>query len=961
MTSIPTRAIRRRSLLGGSAALAAATSLATNAEAATHRTVKRATLPFSDPSVVDGGVRLMQGDTVIDIVSKAEGTLSVVKYPKEAKLDTAGFFLGTDRPAQTLRLDGAHIRSGDIEVRIGAKAGALAVFYRGRLVLSDTGTLPVTSFALSEASDLYGFGQFRDALPNYRDRTVYLAQANMDSVNPVVVSPHGYGILWDTHTDSHFANAGKTMSFSNTAPLTRYHLMFGADIDGVIAGYRRLTGTAPLLGKYAYGFWQSQERYHSQDEVTGIVDGYRSRSLPLDVVVQDWRYWGDDARFSGMVWDAASYPDPRAMCDHVHAANAHIIASVWPAFGPASQVYKDLDAQGLLFKGAHWGGGKVLDITAPRARDIYWSHIDQGLLSVGLDGLWTDGCEPEFLSTGSRYVTALSYAANGDCAAGPIRDNLLTFSYYQTRLIHEGMRRSHPARRPLTLSRKVYAGQQAFNAVTWSGDQFAGWDTLNYQIVAAQQFSLTGVPYWTDDIGGFLVSHRFLGGLDNPAWRELYVRWFQFGAFMPVFRAHGTEVRRELWAFGGDGDPAYDAQKAALQRRYALMPYIYSQAANVTLKHETFLRPLVMDFAHDPRVADFPNQYLFGRDILVAVVNTPLEHTPANLYEFIPNYAVTGLAGPAPEVSFYEGAHFDRLVETRLSDDLKMSWTGDLPFALKGKPYSARWKGRIIAQESGLHDFSIITQGLISFAVDGKTRIASAGTDEGKANGANGGVSFAGHAGDDSYHFQMELVAGRAYAFELKQSQPTPDVVSLWVEWSRPSVRAARQAHPDKTLPVWLPAGHDWYLLDNPVEKPVDNPGIKPGKIAGGQVLRLRPALHDMPVFARAGAIIPQTPGIQYAAQPVDRIDLHVYSGADGAFTLYDDAGDGHAYETGERRLWPLSWSDKSRTLRFEAAQGTYAGAVDRIAFAIIVHEADGRLTQRTVTVAAAQPHSETL
>ncbi|MBW8883152.1 MAG: hypothetical protein JF615_17595, partial [Asticcacaulis sp.] len=469
----------------------------------------------------------------------------------------------------------------------------------------------------------------------------------------------------------------------------------------------------------------------------------------------------------------------KAMCDRIHRHNAHVIASVWPAFGPKSEIYKTLDGEGLLFKGPHWGGGKVLDITSPRARDIYWSYINNGLMSVGLDGLWTDGCEPEFMSTGSRYVTARSYAENGNCAAGPIKDHLLTFSYYQTRLIYQSMRRDHPDKRPLTLSRKAYAGQQAFNAVTWSGDIFAGWQTLNYQITAAQQVALAGLAYWTDDIGGFLVSHRFPDKLDDPAYRELYVRWFQFGAFMSIFRAHGTEIPREVFAFG----------------------YIYAQADHVTHRDEPFLRPLVMDYSHDAQIGAFGNQYLFGRDILVCVVNTPLEAEPADLYDFIPNYAVIGRNGPAADVSFYEGVNFDTLVESRQSDDLKMSWSGDLPYALKGKPYSHRWVGKIVAQESGRHGFRVTAQGLVHFVLDGQVRVASVGKGS-QASDANGGVSFKGHNGDDVYSFEIDLDAGKAYDFELSQSQPTPDAVSLWIEWSRPSYAAGLRVTPDKGFKV---------------------------------------------------------------------------------------------------------------------------------------------------------------
>ena len=941
--------ISRRSALAAMATSGAATAgLAGGAHAGGK--FRAPVTPFGKLTVIPGGARLVQGEHLVDILFTTSGAASVVKYPAAASLDTAGFFLTPDALAKDVSLAGSSLRHGEVEVRIDKAAGTLTFLRAGKIVLTDTGTQGLTTFRLARESDLYGLGQFRDAMPNYRDKTIYLAQANMDSCNPFLVSPDGFGLLWDSHTDSHLTSAGRSLTYSNGAPLTRYHVCLDPDLDAVIATYRQLTGTAPLLGKYAYGFWQSQERYHSQAEVTGMVDAYRQRNLPLDVIVQDWRYWGDDALFSGMVWDKVNFADPKAMCDHVHGQNAHIIASVWPAFGPASDIYKALDAEKLLFAGPHWGGGKVLDITSPRARDIYWSHIDDGLMSVGLDGLWTDGCEPEFMSTGSRYVTARSYAENGDCFAGPIKDNLLTFSYYQTRLIYQSMRRDHPTKRPLTLSRKVYAGQQAFNAVTWSGDQFASWQTLNYQITAAQQFSLSGVPYWTDDIGGFLVSHRFPAKLDDPAYRELYVRWFQFGAFMPVFRAHGTEIPREIFAFGADGDPHYEALKIALKRRYALMPYIYSQAARVTFDHETFLRPLVMDFRHDPKIAGHGNQYMFGHDILVTVVNTPLDAVQDNLYEFIPNYAVTGLDGPAPEVTFFEGANFEKLVDTRHSDDLKMSWSGDIPYSLKGKPYSARWKGKIIAQESGSHAFQIMTQGLVKFTVDGVVRVASAGTDEGKANGANGGVSFAGHNGDDTYRFDMTLKAGQAYSFELTQSQPTPDVVSLWVEWIRPSRKADLQVSPDKTIDVYLPAGHDWYKLDG-------GP-----RLSGGQTLKLRPAIADMPLYARAGAIIPMVTDIQYANSRDYGMMLHIYAGADGAFTMYDDAGDGHDYETGAFRRYPMTWHDATSTLTLGPVTGTYgvdaSQGLDIVVqpFTVTVHAPDGsRRTQSVNTVPSQQ------
>jgi len=893
-----------------------------------------------EPAVpIAGGVRLAQGERFVDIVFTAENTVSVTKYPK-ASPAPPGFFLGPDSRRAAPQVTAERLQLAGVEVRLNRKTGGVAVWFNGRLILEDLGGLDGTAFELGQESDLYGLGQFRDPLVNYRDAAVYLAQGNMDAVNPLLVSPQGYGLLWDTGTDSHFTSTGRRLRFSNPSPVTRYHVLLGRNAEDVIGLYRRLTGPAPLLPRYAYGFWQSQESYRTQDALIEVLDGYRARRLPVDVMVQDWGYWGSERQFSGMVWDPQRYPDPQGLCRQVHDRQARIIASVWPAMGPDSAVYKALDVEGLLLPQPHWSGGRVLDITAPKARAIYWQHIRDGLLSVGLDGLWTDGSEPEFLSTGSRYVTTSAYVGNGAAQAGALRDHALTFSYLQSGLLYREMRRLRPDRRPFTLTRSVYAGQQAFNAVTWSGDTFAGWQTLRNQIIAAQQISLSGIPYWTNDIGGFLVTHRFPGGWSNPAYRELYVRWFQFGAFLPIFRAHGTEIRRELWAIGQPGDPHYEALKSALERRYALLPYIYSLAAKATFDHAPLLRPLVMDFSHDARIQAYPHQYMFGRDLLVCPVTTPLLQDHAEPYEFIPNTAVTGHDGPAASVTFYAGADFGTAVETRLTDDLKMSWFGDLPLALKGKPYSAVWKGRITALESGRHRWRIICQGLVRFTLAGQLKVSSVGQAAGSSNTANGAVSFAGHKDDDVHLFEADLRAGQACDFELTISQPKPDAVSLWVEWITPSHGRDMQVGPDKAIAVYLPAGQDWFRFG------------KPGRLAGGTVQTLRPAIGDLPLYVRAGAIIPMTPGLQYADEPAGAIELHIYPGRDGTCELYDDTGDGFGYEGGQCSRTEITWDDRTSALTIGRARGQYPGMPTRRSFKAVLYGDQG-IVEREVQVAS--------
>lgn len=310
------------------------------------------------PTAVPGGVRLSQADRTVDILFPQRDVVSIIKYPDGYSANPYGFFLDPSSKSDGVRFSDRNVSYQDVEVSMPTLDGALTVSWRGRKILTEIGSAPGTEFNLAQDSDLFGLGQFRDPITNFRGRSVYLAQGNSDAVCPLLVSPDGYGILWDTGTDSQFSNKGPYLSFSNPSPVTRYHVLMGDSLESVIARYRDVTGRAPMLPKYAYGFWQSQERYNTQTELTDVLDGYRARSLPLDVMVQDWGYWGEDAQFSGMVWDKTRFPDPAAMSAHVHANNAHLIASVWPAMGPGSSVYMALDEQKLLFKNPHWSGSR---------------------------------------------------------------------------------------------------------------------------------------------------------------------------------------------------------------------------------------------------------------------------------------------------------------------------------------------------------------------------------------------------------------------------------------------------------------------------------------------------------------------------------------------------------------------------------------------------------------------------
>ena len=910
----------RRELLAGVAAAGALTG--TDPAAAAPPVAIDRIVRYGD------GFSVVAGSEATHVRFDHAGVASVVRQPAAAPVFAGLDFAAQPRRTGKLRFDedahGLRAHWEGIVVALDKRTGRLRFlapdgeFRIGEdeapPMLEGVSTSRRQGFRIGRRERLHGLGQFREPHAEYRNKDVFLAQANSDAVNPFLVSSGGWGLLWDTGTAAYFRSRDDRLGYHSVAgQAIRYHVCLGSDMDAVIGGYRALTGAASLLPRWAYGYWQSKESYARQVDLIDVVTEYRRRALPLDAIVLDYRYWGGNANFSGMKFDPTTFPDPRGMLSAVHAADVHLVASIWPAFGVATTLYRDMAAGNHLLPGDHWSGGKVFDVSAPAARQLYWRAIKQGLIDIGVDGLWTDGNEPELRSTGERYGTSASYAANGRIAAGPIDENLLTFSWYQAKGLSDAMRRDVPAKRAVILSRSAYAGQQAFGAITWSGDIFASWGTLANQITAALNFSMSGNPWWTCDIGAFLVFHRYPEALSDPAYKELYVRWFQFGAFLPVFRAHGTHVPRELWQFGSPGDPFYDALESALRLRYALMPYIYSIAAAAAFHGDTPLRAMVMDHADDPAVRDQPATFCFGHDLLIRVVDRPMYHASENMQEFLPNHAVQGVTAPAATIEYYEGADFDRFVARRLTDDIKMSWAGDLPAALSGKPYSLRWTGRIVAQESGPTRISLIGKGAITLTVDGKTVVKG---DSGRsiADGANGGVSFRGHEGDGFYGIDMDLVAGRAYDFTLEQRQATPDAVSLWLEWITPSIRARQRLPKVAEVEVALPAGRDWYDLRTG------------GRFAGGRTVRVATPLATHPVFVRAGAILPLAPIGDRTGSLGRTIELRIHAGHDGSFTLYDDAGDGPGHLGGESMRIPLSWDDAASTLTIGERVGSYPG-----------------------------------
>ena len=407
-----------------------------------------------------------------------------------------------------------------------------------------------------------------------------------------------------------------------------YYFIRGADLEQVIGGYRLITGRAVLLPRWAYGFWQSRDHYESQRQLLEVVQRYRALGIPLDNIVQDWRYWRDDA-WGSHRFDPARYPDPRAMIARVHALHAHFMISVWPKLYPGTAHFRQLAARGDMFERPlalglrDWvGPGYTFGFYDPfsaDARHLYWRQIEHSLARLGVDAWWLDADEPDMVSN-----TSIA-AREAFMTPSPLGPGAAVFNAYaleHVRGVYDGNLRTHPDRRVFILSRSGFAGLQRYGAAVWSGDIAPRWSDLKDQIAAGIGFSLSGLPNWSMDIGGYQPQAKYLhpDAQDLAEWRELQTRWFEFGAFCPIFRSHGQAPPREIYQLARPGSPMYATLVRYDRLRYRLMPYIYTLAGDTWLAGSTIMRALQMDFAGDPAVRSIADEYLFGPAFLVSPV-----------------------------------------------------------------------------------------------------------------------------------------------------------------------------------------------------------------------------------------------------------------------------------------------------------------------------------------------------
>jgi len=739
----------------------------------------------------DNGIKVVVNNIAIGIQFYRPGIVRVVKSPEEHSYNKESLSVIAQPEAAGIDVR----KEGNTVVVRSAVLQAILDLQTGRVSFSDAGGGALLTekdngvkfsplegvdkpsydvrqaFVLDPNEFIFGLGQQQNGRLNQRGQNFYLRQENMKICIPFFQSTKGYGLFWDNYSPTHFTDGAQETSFeSEVGDCSDYYFIFGGDHggghggdqagdhagggEGVIAGMRELTGQAPMMPLWFYGFNQSRERYKTQFELLDIVKHYRALKVPLDGIIQDWRYWGEDSNWNAMAFNPVTYPRPKKMVDSVHRLKAHIFIVAWPGFGPLTKQYALFKAKKMLIHFDTWppnSGTTPYDPYNPEARDIYWSFLNKGVFQLGTDAWWLDSSEPDHINTKESDYDQPTFL-------GSYRRVLNAFPLEHIRGVYEHQRKTTEEKRVVILTRSAFAGQQRFGSCNWSGDVLSDWGVFRKQIAAGLGLSLSGIPYWNTDIGGFFAG-RYVkgGGAKNPDFQELYVRWMQFATFTPMMRSHGTEIPREIFQFGQRGDQAFDVQEKFINLRYSLLPYLYATAWDVTAHSGSIMRALYLDFPGDRHADTIDNEYMFGRSLLVCPV-----------------------------------------------------------------------------------------------------------TEKGAA-----------------------------------------------------------------VQPVYLPSGTVWYDF------------WTGDAVQGGRTVDKAVPIDVMPLYVRAGSILPWGPKVQYAEEkPWDNLEMRVYPGADGQFTLYEDEHNSYNYEKGVRSEIRFHWNDKTRVLTIDDRKGSFPGMLSARKFNIVVGKA---------------------
>ncbi|WP_420141725.1 TIM-barrel domain-containing protein, partial [Sphingomonas sp.] len=895
------------------------------------------------------GVQLRVGDVVKNLIFYGPATvrvnanlgenywtapsLAVVSKPQPVAFTTA-------ETADMLVITSARLR-----VEVSKATGALR-FYdaNGKLYTEENAAAPqtlkkqtISGAPTLEASNrltlrpdeaIYGLGFNGTDTSNRRGKDLLLVQTNVGIIIPVLMSSRRYGVMWDTYSQMRFKEdaSGASMWAESAPGGVDYYFMAGETPDAVVGAYRALTGQAPMYPKQAFGLFMSKERYKTQAELLDVARTFRKTGFPLDYIVQDWQYWGSDkdGSWSGMIWEPTRYPDPAGMARAVHDLNMKLMVSIWPSIGNNTALARELDSHSLRFEPLHWISkhARVYDAYSPLGRQIYFKHIKSGLLDKGVDALWMDGTEIEVSSAmWNAQDNIRDTKALGRNALGDFTRYLSPYSLLTTRGTYDGQRATSD-KRVFTLTRSGWAGAQRTAAASWSGDIFSSWKTLKQQVADGVNVTVTGNPYWTQDAGGFFVAD-FPGGEKNPAWRELYARWLQFSAFNPLMRIHGTNVAREPYLFRTMDPAVYASLLKSTQLRYRMLPYIYGLSAKVTSDSYTLMRPLMMDFPDDRATDTIDDSFMFGPSFLVHPVTRAMYHIlPPPAATISADYLRTPDGQPGLAGQYFEGENFEtpksRFVDPKVDHTWPDPPLADIPAGLSSlQHFSARWDGTITAPEDGEYEIGVEGNDGFRLKLDGKTVVE---------DWAPGAARYKSTT--------ITLRKGQAVRVGIDYYQVDGNRV-LRLAWRRPGERqtiAGPKPTLDETMETYLPAGVGWYdFWTNQ-------------RFEGGRRVTRQAPLDLIPLYVRAGSIVPMGPNVQFATEnPGAPYEVRIYPGADARFTLYEDDNETYAYEKGERATYDLVWDDAAKTLRIGARQGRFPAMTARRDLNLVLMSGAGR------------------
>ena len=606
----------------------------------------------------DSGLKFSNDNMNVELKLYGENTIRIIKYPLGKSFEKNSLSVIKKEEKSKFSVSESKniisLKTNDLNIFIDAKNGTITYkSVSGKELLKEVGsdfqpfndagnqTYSVSqSFQLEKDEPIYGLGILQNGKMSQRNTDVKMIQNNTWDFVPFFQSVKGYGIFWDNYSPTQFTDTPQKTSFSSeVGEGVDYYFIYGKNADGVVAGMRNLTGKVPMIPLWTYGFWQSKERYKSQDELVDVVKKYRDLKVPLDGIIQDWQYWGNNYQWNAMDFISPDFPDAKKMIQNIHDMNAHLSVSIWSSFGPMTNQYREMDKKGMLFNINTWpesgrevwppdmnypSGVRVYDAYNPEARNIYWKYLNKGVFSLGVDSWWMDSTEPDHLSQKPEDLDTKTYL-------GSFRKVRNAYPLMTVGGVYDHQRETTNDKRVFILTRSAFAGQQRYAANTWSGDVNSSWESLRNQIPAGLNFSLTGNPNFNSDIGGFFAGvYKRNGGAKNPMFQELYVRWLQYGTFTPMMRSHGTDVPREIYQFGKKGEVVYDAIEKFIKLRYSMLPYIYSTSWDVSKNNSSFLRALSMDFSSDKKTWDVNNEYLFGKSFLVVPILNP-QYTPEKI------------------------------------------------------------------------------------------------------------------------------------------------------------------------------------------------------------------------------------------------------------------------------------------------------------------------------------------